>query len=827
VRRLIDPSRDFGTRLLEIEKPSRYLGGELGSIKKTGDGFLDIALCFPDLYEIGMSNNAIRILYSGLNSLPGVRCERVFAPAPDFEALLKTSGLPLYTLETGIPLHDADILGFSLGYELAATSILSILESGQIPIMASERGESDPIVIAGGPAASNPHPLSDFLDAAFIGEAEGAFFGMAVELAAMKSAGAGRAALLERLSREPAIWMPARGGRSGKRAVRAVFSDFSSTVQTTAFPVPIVKAVQEHGTVEIMRGCPNGCRFCHAGYFYRPQRVKPYSVIRAEVESLVRQGGYREITLSSLSSGDYPGVGELLSSLNSEWSAQRISFQLPSLKVNSFTLPLLKALAEVRKSGLTFAVETPIDAWQRCINKDVSYEKTIAILREAKAQGFRSAKFYFMIGLPVPGMGEGEADAIIEFFDRLHREMDIQVNVNIGTFVPKPHTPFQWGAQLNEELAMAAINKIRSGLRRYRNIKISYHSPFVSQLEGIISRGDERVGALLLEAYRRGARLDAWEERFDRELWRGVIESASWKVLDESCRQRDVAEALPWDDVSVRVSKASFARELARAQAGELTSGCSDDCDHLCGSCADEAGLVQNTAQPEVAAAPRPRENAPSTRLVFRFSKTGIARYYQHLSIVDALWRAFAIAEIPVSFSEGFNPMPRLETAQPLPLGLASLCEIGSVQLTEDLDTAAFIRAMNAHLPQGISIEEAVLFPIQIGMKQHSLGSLSWGSVFSISAHDGISGESTAVLADKLATRSLQHESLTAVGDGSIRLCLADPKSKDAGLLRVLESISGGKPPLSMFDITRLEYLASLGQDPVSFFEAFCTQASP
>ena len=392
---LIDPVSRLGGKLLGVEKPARYLGGEYGSIRKNGDDLLTIALCFPDLYEIGMSNNAIRILYSGLNSMPDVRAERVFAPAPDFEELLAREAVPLYTLETGIALSDVDILGFSLGYELAATSIFAVLKSGCIHLRAKDRLENEPIVIAGGPAATNPHPFASFFDAVFIGEAEAGFYELSQELAVMKASGRNRADILARLSLSEAIWMPSGEGRAGKAAKRAVFAGFPATPAFTAFPIPSVKAVQDHGTVEIMRGCPNGCRFCHAGYFYRPQRAKPYDIIRSEVESLVNRGGYREITLSSLSSGDYPGIGSLLDTLNAEWGARRISFQLPSLKISSFTLPIVRKLAEVRKSGLTFAVETPVDEWQKSINKDVPLREDRSHTHRSQGCGLQAGQVLF------------------------------------------------------------------------------------------------------------------------------------------------------------------------------------------------------------------------------------------------------------------------------------------------------------------------------------------------------------------------------------------------------------------------------------------------
>ena len=389
-----------------------------------------------------------------------------------------------------------------------------------------------------------------------------------------------------------------------------------------------MRVVQDHGTVEIMRGCPNACRFCHAASFYRPCRRKNPEAIRGEVVDLVRRAGYREITLSSLSSGDYPDVHDLVRGLNAEWSGEKVSFSLPSLRVDSLSLGLLAGLAEVRKSGLTFAVETPRPEWQTDVRKQVPLEKVVAILREAKARGWKAAKFYFMVGLP-PAAGADEAGPIVEFLREVRASTGMTLNVNVAGFIPKPHTPYERAAQIGEQDALDAIQRIRAALRG-PGFKIGYHAPFLSLLEGIVSRGDERAGELVLEAYRRGARLDAWEEHLQADLWRAVIADAGWDVIAQTCRARAADEQLPWDAIGLALSRSEI-HDLEPITAH------------------GEPSRAGSTAS----AAPAPVEPA---RVLFRFTKRGRAVWISHLDLMTVFERSLARVGIPGAIHGRIQP---------------------------------------------------------------------------------------------------------------------------------------------------------------------------
>jgi radical SAM superfamily enzyme YgiQ (UPF0313 family) len=749
--RYIDPVTELGGRLLEVEKPARYVGGEFGILSKHAAHFHSL-IAFPDLYEIGMSNQAVKIIYNSLNSLPGIFCDRAFAPAPDFEKLLREKNIPLYGLDTGIALADLDLLMFTIGYELGLGGVLAMLDIAQIPLRCSERGHRHPIVIAGGPAVSNPLPFSPFIDAFWIGEAEAGFFELAGELARLKEIGKGREELLEKISCHPNVWVQAK-----KKVKRAIAMNFHEETTVAVYPVPSMKIVHHHGMVEIMRGCPNGCRFCHAGFWYRPMRQKRRELIMDQVQVMVEQGGWQEISLSSLSSGDYTGVGELVDALNRRFSSRHISFQMPSLRVSGFSYTLLEKISTTRKSGITFAVETPEDSCQMAINKEVSRDQVVAILEELKKRGWRTAKFYFMIGLPVRMSGDEEGE-IVSFITDIGRRTRMHFTVNVGIFVPKPHTPYQWSAQLDSNTAAEKLAYIKLKLKRMGH-KVSVSDTLISMVEGLLSRGDEKAGLLCEQAYLGGSRLDAWNEYINKDKWLELLE----KNRDSAdLIYTDKYEKLPWQGIDSCVNEKYLLRELEKSDNSQRTGFCKENCDNPCGVCNEEIEIVKNTPMRGISAGkkgintgngincnpvndavnlqaginkPKGKCDPKIYRVLFSFSKQRSAVFHGHLSIIELFSMAFMRGGLPVLYTQGFNPLAKIEFASPLTTGISASAEMAAADFFEEQEIGNFITKLNSSLPEGIRIQKAEIFNISQGMKKHSLSSLLWG--FGYAANHG------------------------------------------------------------------------------------------
>ena len=732
--RILDLEAALGPTFLEIENPSRYLGSEYYFGRKNFSSTdLKCAMCFPDLYEIGMSNNAVKIIYDLINRVDGAFCDRVFAVAPDFEKMLRTLNLPLFTLQEHFALNQLDFLGISIGYELVATNILQILELGGIALDTKDRKETDPIVLAGGPASTNPLPFAKFFDFVYIGEAETDMANIMEVLKKYKL----RSERIEHLKTFSCLWYP--GKKLAKRAVDKTFGTAEESPLLQHFVVPAFQVAQDHGTVEIMRGCPNGCRFCHAGQYYKPFRQRNLSTVYELVKQNVEQVGYREVTLSSLSSGDYPDLDKLIAALNGQFKHKNVSFSLPSLKVSSFSLGILEQLSEVRKSSLTFAIETPMLEDQRSMNKEVPVEQVINIIQEAKSRGWRLAKFYFMVGLPFVDR-EKEQENIVNFLSQIRAATKINMNINIGTFIPKAHTPFQWVKQMSMEESGEHLRAIKKALMQaIPGIKVSYHEPSISFLEGIVSRGGYECAELIQRAYELGCRLDAWDEYIKWDMWQQAIKDLNYDV---SAKEWDLEEELPWDSVSMNVSKAYLKREYIKARDRQLTHICHEACDHNCGVCGSKAAQVVR-AQNEDFKVPVADSSStlvargPYVQTIFTYSKTGRAVYCSHIAVMRQFEMAFQRSGLQVQFTQGFNPKPKMEFLNPITMGVTGenellLCEL-PLEEVGSVGCESVLERLNATLAEGFEVKDVRVLPIDPTGKKISLASKMVGSVYEIS----------------------------------------------------------------------------------------------
>ena len=712
----------------EAHNPSQYVGNEVGAVvKEKGSVRCRVALCFPDLYRIGMSHLGLKILYSIVNNAEGLWAERFFAPEPDMEALLRREGQPLRSLESHDPLNAFDIVGFSISTELCFTGILAMLDLGNIPLEAAERSDADPLVIGGGASVFNPEPVAAFFDLFVMGDAEEALPRLANRYAELKANNTGRMEILRALADIQGVYVPSffnvtydgprvaaitpvAGGLPKPR--RAILKDLSQSPFPMDMVIPYGQPVFDRLTVEIDRGCTGGCRYCQAGMTYRPVRERRHDEVLAIIDEALKRTGYDDVSLASLSSGDNSNIEPLVTMLMDKTARENISVSLPSLRSGTLTAPLIRQIARVRKTGFTITAEAGSERLRNVINKKISNEEIIETARKVLAGGWRQLKLYFMIGLPT------ETDDDVEGIVRLVWEINRlregnhkfqNINVGVSQFVPKAHTPFQWEPMQTMEANMRKKTMLIDAFRKMRGAQLKGHEVEMSWMEGVFSRGDRRLAAAVRRAYEKGCRLDGWSEYFKLDAWREAFAECGVDPDGYALRRRGLDETLPWDHLDIGIAKKYLKRELKDAMAEVVTPDCRFDNCLGCGLPANDNVRYPPVSVPPVSPAPVREENAPAFRYRLAFRKEGMARYLAHLEMLNGFSRALRRAALPVIHSGGFHPHIKMAFGTALPVGTVSLCEMVDIDLEQPMEPEMIVRRLNAQLEQGIVIERAEL----------------------------------------------------------------------------------------------------------------------
>jgi len=689
-----------------VRRPGRYAGGELNS-KSPRQGNFQVALAFPDLYEIAFSYYGFQILYHILNQLEGVSCQRVYAPGEDLENILRQDGIPLFTLEGKNPLYEIDVVGFTLQYELHAPDILNMLQLGKIPLRSIDRQESDPLILAGGPLACNPAPFTPYCDAFILGDGEESFPEVIRTIQAAKTTGASRKKILQRIAGIDGVYSPAV---EAKHEIKARYIEKLRPEYYPLPPItPLISVEHDRLTVEVMRGCSRGCRFCNAGFFHRPTREAEARDILAYIENGLKSTGYEEFSLFSLSTADYSALGEVLEEVNRKLEDPGVSLSYPSLRPDAFSLEAAEGIGGGRKSSLTFAPEAGSERLRGAINKDLRNEDLFRALKLARLGGWRSVKLYFMLGLPYET--DDDLFALIALADECRRIMGCTakkpLHISLSVFSPKPNTPFEREGIPEIEEIHRRINLVRSRLS-HPSIKVSFHDPAMAYVETAIGRGDGRMAEVIETVFRGGGRFQGWSDRFDFKLWSQAITKAG---LDWETFTGEIAEdsTLLYKRINFGLSEDFLRRERSRAERFQVTP----DCRVRCSQCGMECPPPPKSKTLTRLEARRisPQAFIPQKRIRFRFSRTGAASLISHLETVKQIERSLRRGGFPLAYSQGFHPHPKLSFGYPLPLGYNSVGDYFDAFFTGEVEDAA--KSVNKYLCGGLSVNSAVEIPLK------------------------------------------------------------------------------------------------------------------
>ncbi len=724
-----------------VRKPGRYVGELVtGCPGRAAGERLKVLLVFPDTCEVGVSNLGIRILGAALMGMKDVLVDYCFAPWPDFEEQLRRRDVPLLSLCHCIPVREFDVVGFSLQYELQYSNVLNMLDLGGVPLMSAARKDSDPLVVAGGSCASNPEPLSDFIDCFSIGDGEETMGAICDAAAKWRKEKSTREALMKELSSHRGLYVPSlfdvnvlpdgtntRDASSAGGPVRSALAEEVKPCETVVF-TPRIEVTHDRLNVEVMRGCAHGCRFCMAGYTYRPVREKKAGVVLEEISSGFSETGWEEISLVSLSTPDYSELSGLLPALEKRFAGSGVDVSLPSMRPDTLTSELALRLEKFKKSGMTLAPEAGTRRLRNVINKGMSDEEIVKATAVAAASGWNLIKLYFMIGLPTET--EEDISAIGPLVETALREArkenrKVSFNVSISPFIPKAHTPFQWEGQDSLEQMDSKTKQVVKSLKRLP-IKIKWRDPAVSLLEGVLARADRRAGKAIELAWKKGAKLDAWSDFFDLSTWERAFEEASLEMRSYAA-SRAPEELLPWDHVEI-VSKDFLVSEREKAHRGELTEECRSGKCHSCGVLEETSLSPQDIcfsrSEEEIGGQKESPDSADAGGLTspvrrlrtgaevltggkyrFQFEKKGAARFLSHLDVVRVFTRALRASGLPLALSGGFRVRPKVSFGPPLPLGFTSISEYLDVELYSAPEGDP-MSVVNRFLPEGMRLVE-------------------------------------------------------------------------------------------------------------------------